>query len=152
MNKLLYQLRRPLPAVYLVAALALATSAIASFVKQVSAGANEDHPAVTAPLDETAATLSGVAVTDLNQQTRQQFNVPRDIKGAVIMDVQPDSAAADVGLKAGNVIEEINRDPVKNAEDAIRLTENAKDRHTLLRVWSDGGSHYLVVDESQNAG
>ena len=38
---------------------------------------------------------------------------------------------------------------MKNAEEAVQLTENPKDKRTLLRVWSDGGSHYVVVDETQ---
>jgi serine protease Do len=44
---------------------------------------------------------------------------------------------------------EINKQPVKSADDAVKLTSNAKDRITLLHVWSSDGSHYLVVDESK---
>ena len=94
-------------------------------------------------------TLNGVGVENLNGQTRQQYNVPDDIEGAVVTEVRPGSAAAEAGLKPGDVIEEINRHPVANADQAVQLTENAKDKHTLLRIWSNGGSHYLVVDESK---
>jgi len=41
------------------------------------------------------------------------------------------------------------RHPVKSAEEAVRLTENTKDKVTLLRIWTNGGSHYVVVDESK---
>jgi hypothetical protein len=34
----------------------------------------------------------------------------------------------------------------------VRLTENAKDKHTLVRVWENGASHYVVVDESSQPG
>ena len=94
-------------------------------------------------------TLNGVTVSDLDQQTRQELKVPENVKGVVITDVQPDSPAADAGLKQGDVIQEINRHPVKTAEEAVRLTENTKDKVTLLRIWSNGGSHYAVVDESK---
>jgi serine protease Do len=97
-------------------------------------------------------TLNGVGVSNLDQQTRQQFKLPDTVKGAVITEVKPDSAAAEAGLKPGDVIEAINHHPVKNAEDAVRLTEHAKDKHTLVRVWEDGGSHYVVVDESNQMG
>jgi serine protease Do len=97
-------------------------------------------------------TLNGVAVSDLTQKERRDFNVPDDIKGAVVTSVEADSPAAEAGLKEGNVIEEINRHTVKSADDAVRLTENAKDKHTLLRIWSEGGSHFVVVDEGQKAG
>jgi len=94
-------------------------------------------------------TLQGVAVTDLNSQERQQFSVPEKIQGAIVTDIAQSSAAADAGLKTGDVIIEINKQPVKSAEDAVKLTSNAKDRITLLRVWSSNGSRYLVVDESK---
>jgi hypothetical protein len=43
------------------------------------------------------------------------------------------------------------RHPVKTAEQAVRLTENTKDKIALLRIWSNGGSHFVVVDESKVA-
>lgn len=94
-------------------------------------------------------TLNGVGVSDLGPQARQQFNIPDNVQGAVVTEVKPDSPAAEAGLKPGDVIQSINRHQVKNAEEAVQLTENPKDKRTLLRVWSDGGSHYVVVDETQ---
>ena len=102
-----------------------------------------------APGDTDNGTLNGVGVADLDDQTRQQLKLPENIKGVVITEVQPDSAAAEAGLKQGDVIQEINRHPVKTAEEAVKLTENPKDKVTLLRIWSNGGSHYVVVDESK---
>jgi serine protease Do len=65
--------------------------------------------------------------------------------------VQEDSAAAEAGLKPGDVIQEINRHPVKTAEEAVRLTEETKEKVTLLRIWSNGGSRFVVVDESKGS-
>ena len=95
--------------------------------------------------------LKGVAVGDLDSRIRQQFNIPSSVKGAVVRDVEEGSAAAEAGLKPGDVILEINRQRVANAEDAIKLTDKPKDKATLLRIWSGGNSRFLVVDES-NAG
>jgi serine protease Do len=97
-------------------------------------------------------TLNGVGVSDLDQQYRNQFNIPKGVKGAVVTQVEPGSAAAEAGLKPGDVIEDINHHPVNSAEDAVKLTENTKTKRTLLRVWEKGGSRYIVVDESKNAG
>jgi serine protease Do len=98
------------------------------------------------------AALNDVSVSDIDEQARGQFNLPKDVQGAVVTQVGPDSAAAQAGLKPGDVIEEINRHPVKNADEVVQLTGNAKNKRTLLRVWENGGSHYVVVDESDNAG
>jgi serine protease Do len=99
---------------------------------------------------DTGDTLKGVAVTDLDPQARAQFNIPENVKhGAVVTQVDPDSAAAEAQLKPGDVIDQINRHNVSSADDAVKLTEHAKERTTLLHVWSGNGSHYLVVDESK---
>jgi len=49
------------------------------------------------------------------------------------------------------VITEINHQPVRNAQDAIADTTKPVGDQTLVKVWSNDGSHYLTVDES-NAG
>jgi len=100
---------------------------------------------------EDNGTLNGVTVGDMDRGARQQFNLPPNVKGVVVTDVDPNSVSAEVGLRPGDVIQEINRKPVRSAEEAVKLTEHASDKKTLLRVWRDGGSRYLVVDES-NAG
>jgi len=97
-------------------------------------------------------TLNGVGVADLDQQARSEFNIPKHVTGAVITEVDPASPSADAGLKPGEVIEEINHHPVKNADEAVNLTtKSTPDKRTLLRIWGDGGSHYVVVDESKNS-
>jgi serine protease Do len=110
---------------------------------------NEELAKNNTPNGSDNGTLNGVTVSDLDQQTRQELKVPDNVKGVVITDVQADSPSAEAGLKQGDVIEDINRHPVKSADEAVRLTENTKDKVTLLRIWSNGGSHYVVVDESK---
>ena len=97
-------------------------------------------------------TLNGVTVADLNSQAREQFNIPDDVKGALITQVEPTSASAQAGLQPGEVIESINRHPVSNADEAVQLTEHPKSKETLVRVWANGGSQYVVVNESDNLG
>ncbi len=96
-------------------------------------------------------TLQGVGVEDITAQARQQFNIPENIKGAVVVDVDSNCAAYDKGVRAGDVIQEINRHSVKTAQDAVQLTQHPKDRMTLLRLWSHGNSHYVVVDETKTS-
>ena len=79
----------------------------------------------------------GVAVSEL----RQKLSIPRDVQGAVVLDLQAYSAAAQAGLRPGDVILSINRKEVKNPGEASTLTQNVKEKRALLRVWSSSGSH-----------
>jgi serine protease Do len=93
--------------------------------------------------------LRGVGVSDLDANARKQFNVPEELKGAIIISVEPDSPSYAAGLREGDVILEINRKPVEDAEDAVRLTQNPTSKKTLVKVWSRGGTRFIVVDETK---
>lgn len=99
---------------------------------------------------EDTGTLNGVGVADLEPQTRREFGIPPRVRGALVTNVDPESPAAAAGLQPGDVIQEINREPVRNAEDAIRLTENPDSKQTLVRIWNQRGTRYLVVDETES--
>ena len=88
-------------------------------------------------------------MADLDPQTRREFDIPAKVRGALVTAVEPDSPSAQAGLQPGDVIQEINRQPVRNAEDAVKLTENPDSKKTLLRVWSQRGTRYVIVDETE---
>jgi serine protease Do len=94
----------------------------------------------------------GLAVDDLNQDARQQLNVPADVKGAAVANVRPGSPAEDAGLQPGDVIVEVNRKPVATADQfasAVKSTPTGKDM--LFTVWSKGNNSYRVVHPSENS-
>ena len=92
--------------------------------------------------------LNGVAVDELDSNTRSQMDIPGRVKGALITDVAPDSASARAGIRPGDVILEINRHPVSSAKEAIDLSSSATNRKTLLKLWSHGGTVFVVVVET----
>jgi len=92
--------------------------------------------------------LDGVEVADLDASARSEFDIPTRVHGALVTSVDASSAAAEAGLAPGDVIQEINNKSVRSADDAVRLTEHASTRKTLLKLWSHGSAHYLVVDET----
>ena len=74
----------------------------------------------------TSDALDGVTVSDLDQQARQEFKIPDNMQGALVTDVGPNSNSADAGLQQGDVIAEINHQPVTDADDAVKLCTQAK--------------------------
>ena len=91
---------------------------------------------------------------DIDARKRRQSDIPGNIQGALVANLDQDSNAAEAGLRPGDVIVEINRKPVRGADDAVALSEKAKDDQILLRVWrndgsGEGGMTYLTVDNSK---
>jgi serine protease Do len=89
--------------------------------------------------------LNGVTVGDITSD----MDIPSNVKGAVITDVDPDSASARAGLSKGDIIMDLNRRPVKNADEAVKLSSEIKGPKVLVRFWRNGSSLYVVVDESK---
>lgn len=102
---------------------------------------------------ETGSGLAGVETTDLDRETRQQFDLPARMRGAVVTKVDEDSAAAEAGLRPGDVIIEVNRQPVRSAQELDELLADAPGKRVLLRVHSQGGgaggTRYVTVDTSK---
>jgi serine protease Do len=92
--------------------------------------------------------LHGVAVSDLNSDTRSELNIPANVQGALITEVDPASPSYEAGLRTGDVILEINHQPIKDAQDAVHDTAQPKGNETLVKVWSPQGIHYLTVQQT----
>ena len=88
--------------------------------------------------------LSGISVQDLDSRVAQQLGVSPSTQGVVITNVDPSSAAADAGLKRGDVIQEVNRKPVHNTSDFEAAMRNSKDQPLLL-VNRQGSTIYVAV-------
>jgi serine protease Do len=98
---------------------------------------------------EESDAMNGVTVGDITPGIRQELNLPSRLQGAVITDIDPTTPAYDAGLREGDVVIEINRQPVKDAESAVEISKHIKTKQILLRVYSRGAIHFVVVDESK---
>jgi serine protease Do len=90
------------------------------------------------------STMQGVSVENLNARTASQLGLPASTAGVVVTDVEPGSRAAESGLKRGDVIQEVNRQAVRNTSDFDRAVRSSKDE-TLLLVNRQGSTQYLAV-------
>src|SRR5205807_6483071 len=86
---------------------------------------------------EKATGFGGVAVADVTDDVRSALNLPKDVHGAVIAEIDADSPAGKAGLREGDVIQEVNKQPVKNAKDLVAISKKLKaNEKILLRVYS----------------
>jgi serine protease Do len=89
----------------------------------------------------------GVEVADLTPETARQFGYQEGTKGVVVTRVQPDSPAADAGLRRGMVLVKADKRRVKDA-GALRevVAKTTSDKGVLLQVRTpEGGTDYLLV-------
>jgi serine protease Do len=89
-------------------------------------------------------TLRGISVENLTPSIRDQLGLPPNVNGVVIAQVDPSSPAAQYGLQEGDVIESINRQPVRNVADFNRLAAKAKGQ-ILLRINRQGNGVFVVI-------
>ena len=73
---------------------------------------------------EKTTVFGGVAVADITDDIRSALNLPKGVQGAVIAEIDADSPAAKAGLREGDVIQEVNKQPVKNAKDLVVVSKN----------------------------
>ncbi len=127
------------------------TATLGEIPKEVLARSGQLQPGERGKSERDA--LDGVEVTDLDAQARREAAVPANVRGALVTQVAPDSNAAEAGLRPGDVLVEINRQPVRSADEAVTLSEKAKTDRLLLRVWrggeGGGGMLFLSVDNTK---
>jgi serine protease Do len=91
----------------------------------------------------------GMAVQDMTPDLARKLNMNSDEEGVVISGVKPGSPAAEAGLRAGDLIKEVNRKRIKDLDDyneAIQKT--AKGDGVLLLVKRGDGTLFVVLKKS----
>jgi serine protease Do len=85
----------------------------------------------------------GVTVQELNQSLAQSFGLPR-ADGALVANVTPKTAAAAAGLKSGDVITEVNGQPIARSGELSSLIGMLSPGESVkLKVWRDRSWHEL---------
>ncbi len=114
---------------------------------------HKNQEVATAASSESGHARLGIAISDLSPDVRQQLNLPAQVQGVAVAQVQPGSPAEDAGLTSGDVIQQIDRKPVTSADQFRNDVKQAPaNKDVLLLVWSNGGSSYRVVHPQATSG
>jgi len=91
----------------------------------------------------------GITVQTLTPDLAENLGVDRSLKGVVVTQVEPGGPAADAGLRRGDVILEVNRQPVKDA-DAYKkaLKAGGKGKSVLFLVRRGDNTIFLALKPS----
>lgn len=91
----------------------------------------------------------GIKFEDLTVTTRNKYQLDKDSKGALITGVSRNSPAGDAGLKAGDVILQVNRSKIESAAQCSKEIEAAKKtgaKNVVLLVQRGAASLFIVIE------
>ena len=95
----------------------------------------------------------GIGIANLTPEVRDQLQLPSNVNGAVVANVEPGSPADNAGLSQGDVIVEVNRHRVQNSADVKQqLSSIPKGEDALVLVWSRGGNSFRVMHSADQPG
>jgi serine protease Do len=89
--------------------------------------------------------LSGLDVHQLTPDLADQLNLPHTTTGVVITNVESGSLAEEAGVRAGDVITEINRQAVKNLDDYRRIGKQLQAGESVLLLLNRNGQMLFVT-------
>jgi serine protease Do len=88
--------------------------------------------------------FEGVNLENLDSQTARQLGLSAATSGVVVTDISPSSPQADSGLRRGDVIQEVNHQPVKNVAQLEEAVHKAG-KNPLLLVNRQGNTMFIAI-------
>jgi serine protease Do len=95
----------------------------------------------------------GLKVAPVSQDLKDKFQLQDGQKGVVITDVSPNTPAAERGLKAGDVIMEVQQGEVGSPDDVQKQVDAARKadrKFVLMLIQREGGVQYVPLSLSKS--
>lgn len=94
-----------------------------------------------------AEIIPGVTVQNLTPATRERYDIPSEITGVVITQLDPESNAAVRGIEEGDVITSVNKTPVRAVSEAQKMARSDEQK-VVLKVFRDGDTMLVIVNKN----
>lgn len=91
--------------------------------------------------------VSGLTLSEITPEFRAKYRLSADMKGVAVLAVDPDSAAASKGVRAGHVIVEVMQEPVSSPEEVEEMVERFKEanKKNIIFFMSRGNGEFGFV-------
>jgi serine protease Do len=86
----------------------------------------------------------GIEIANISPEIAERYKID-DTDGVIVMDVRRDGKGAKAGINPGDIIKEINHQPVKNIEDYNRIVGGVKDGDALYFYLRRANKGFMVV-------
>lgn len=96
----------------------------------------------------------GLALGELTPQVARQLRLGENAKGALVVAVERDGVAAAAGIRPGDVIEQVDQEPVQDAAAAARRLKASleQDKRALLLIDRAGQRQFVAVSTEEKRG
>jgi serine protease Do len=114
---------------------------------ETASAETSDKPKPASPQADTAKAL-GMTLSDLTPDLKEKYSLGDDAKGIVVVDVAKDSASAEKGLRAGDVIMEASQEEVKTPGQLVGKVADAKKlgrKSILLLIQRQGDLRFVAL-------
>ena len=102
---------------------------------EVKISARKDEDAIQKQRSRVWPGMSALQITD---EIQKQLDLPKRMGELVIGTIAPEGPAALAGFQPGDVIQEINGEPVKSTIDFYRVLNDDKSREVVFRIYRQG--------------
>jgi serine protease Do len=115
-------------------------------VGELDLDAEQSRQARRDSTQEPTATGFGMEVGPVTPEIARELDLPRNRGGAVVMNVDRNSPAANAGVRPQDVIVEVNQQPVANVGQVQRELQRAQaGQPVFLVVWRDGNELFITM-------
>jgi serine protease Do len=123
----------------------LSVTAVIAKLNEGDAAESEKQPGGKATPQ--LALLNGVGLEELNDDYRGQLQLPGDLEGIIVTEIDENSPAGDAGLAQGDVIVQVNLKTVASMADFNALIKNFRGNKLMLTVFRRGAFINIVLKE-----
>src|ERR1044071_7368329 len=98
----------------------------------------------------TRASYLGIGAQDVDAERAKALRL-KEVRGAEVTSVEPDSPAAKAGIKDGDVVLEFNGQPVEGKDQLARMVQEVPvGRQVKIGVWRNGAAQTLTATTEPN--